>query len=235
MKLTIQRFKKFSQSSDIKADIGKGWCAGVTAVISDRIGAYSLELGGSKAEWLSDAFHQIEEVLDNINQGAVRNEAQLAQGWMGRVADQNDVCGSIHTDEFDGRPCKILLSTGGWIPALGYIGHAFINWNVNHIGLLLRAGNHMIIMDPNYGAGLFSIDDNQTLTLDNLTKAIRQLAWKHSYNLYYFSTTYAIRVIDQDAYGLRFSRDTEEKADRLKQMSQEMFGSRMQFGKTQTF
>lgn len=216
MKLVRRQFKAFSQGSDINADINQGWCAGVTALVSEEAGSYSIEQGLTTGQWAQNAYERISAALDNINSQASLSATGALQRHLGKVKDEKDVCGKIHEADFNGRGCKILLSATGWLPLVGYISYVWNSkWVVNHIGYLVRAGNSMLIFDPNYGLGLFEITDKQPLTLKDLTNAVMNLAWASSVEYYYTSYTTALAVIDEDSMGARFSYDMIHQVDEL--------------------
>jgi hypothetical protein len=173
--------------------------------------------------WVQHTFQTISALLDNINRKAITVVTQDLQKMLGSVDMRTveNVCGKIHQADFNGRECKVLLSTTGWVPLVGYISYVWQSeWVVNHVGYLVRAGTHMLLFDPNYGLGLFQITDDQPLTLKNLTDAVRGLAWAHSVSAYYLSTTAAIAVIDEDSLRLRVSHSLEEKVRSLSEMAQ---------------
>lgn len=229
MRLVRLQFKKFSQLSDIKADIQQGWCAGVTALVSHHAGAYSPEDGVGDRQWALNAFTTISTVLDNINNKSVTVTTENLQQYLGTVDMRTveNVCGSIHSAEYNGRGCKVLLSVSAWVPLLGHAYCLWDNkWPVNHVGYLARVGNYMLLFDPNYGLGLFQITDTQPLTLSELTSAVMDLAWAGSAWNYYMSYTSAIAVIDEDALRLRISntmlrqvRELSEAASRFEMRS----------------
>lgn len=220
MRLVRLQFKSFSQGSDIKADIRQGWCAGVTALVSHTAGSPSVEDGLDDQAWAIQAFKKIGAVLDGINNKSVLITTESLQGLLGKVKTKEDVCGKIHQATFNGRECKVLMSTTFWVPLLGYVSYAWQSkWVINHVGYLIRSGSYMLIFDPNYGLGLFQITDSQPLTLTNLTNAIMGLAWAQSAASYYLSTTAAVAVIDEDSLGLRISDSMEQKARELSEMA----------------
>jgi hypothetical protein len=206
MKLVCLHFKAFAQSSDIKADIKQGWCAGITALVSATAGSHSIEDGLSDEAWALAAFKRIGRKLDGINSKSNISAAESLQLHLGKVdmKSVDDVCGEIHNPSFDGRECKVLLSLSSWVPLIGYASYVWNSkWVVNHIGYIIRTGKYMLIFDPNYGLGMFEITDSQPLTLKDLTNAVMGLAWSGSAADYYFSYTAAIAVVDEDFLGLR--------------------------------
>ncbi|HEX8411619.1 MAG TPA: hypothetical protein VF883_22400 [Thermoanaerobaculia bacterium] len=221
MRLVRLQFKAFSQGTDITADIRQGWCAGVTSLVSNAGGSYSVESGQTRTDWIQQAYRQISALLDRINNHAVTVAAKSLQNLLGRVDMRSveNVCVNIHQDRFDGRECKVLLSATSWVPVVGYVSYVWQSeWVVNHAGYLVRAGNHMLIFDPNYGLGLFQITDNQPLTLKKLTDAIMGLAWASGYLTYYMSTTAAVAVVDEDGFGVRISANMEDQVRALSDM-----------------
>lgn len=227
MKLTLEKFHKFSQGENIKADIKGGWCAGVTGLVSEGIGSYSLEDGYDSAEqWLTqNAFERAKGILDRINDRT--QITQTLQSYLGRVSNERDVTHEIHLDKFDGRTCKVLMSVAGWIPVLStpinftlavgdYIFKTkYSKWHTNHVGVIVRGGTRLMLLEPNYGLGLFKINDTAALTLANITTAIATLAWQHSYSSYYGSCSMAIATLDESGLRGRVELDLLERAQAL--------------------
>jgi hypothetical protein len=215
MKLTLSKSQAFSQGKNIEANIKGGWCAGITAVVSRKVGDHSLEIGLSTQDWVEGfAYDKVISTLKNIN--SISDETHKLQIFLGKVKDKSDVCSDIHTDDYDGRSCKILLSLCSWLPIVGYASYVWNRkWIVNHIGLVVRGGNSLLIFDPNYGVGLFSISDNQPLSLSDLTKAIGELAWLQSAEAYYLSYTTATAVIDAGPLDLRTSIAMKKRIESL--------------------
>lgn len=224
MKLVLEQFVAFSQGTSIKADIKGGWCAGVTALVSNAVGGYSPEVGyGDSEQWLlKHAFEQAKLTLAGINSSLKITES--LQSMLGKIKDKHDVCGSLHLPKFDGRGCKVLLSLANWVPLFGYVSYAWQSkWLTNHIGYILRGGTKLMIFEPNYGIGIFAIQDDKALTLNEITKAIGTLAWSNSAAYYCLSYTVATTVIDEDALGMRVSHDLLDRARSLVEESKQFF------------
>ncbi|MBX8592986.1 hypothetical protein K5D56_26820, partial [Pseudomonas cichorii] len=146
MKLTLEKFHKFSQGENIKADLKGGWCAGVTGLVSNEIGSFNLEDGYANAEkWLiQSAFERAKGMVDRINERTQITER--LQSYLGRVSNSRDVTQEIHLDKFNGRTCKVLMSVSDWIPVLSTpinftlaVGDAifktkYSKWQTNHVG-----------------------------------------------------------------------------------------------------
>ncbi|MDP9785156.1 hypothetical protein [Pseudomonas fluorescens] len=223
MKLRITQFAPFDQVKDIKADIKGGWCAGVTAMVGAAVGAYDVEGQPDFGHWVEHvAFVRAKAALLKINSSL--NTAETLQAVLGRYQTTRDVCGDLHKPEYEARGCKVLLSLSGWFPVLGYASYLKNSkWLTNHIGYIIRGGDKLVLFDPNYGIGLFTIEDALPLNLNELTKAIGILAWKSGLSSYLLSYTAAISVVDEDPLQLRLSNDTEQKARALRELSGRFF------------
>jgi hypothetical protein len=196
MRLRLIKSRAFSQSSDIPADIKNGWCAGVTAMVGKAVGDWGIESGLPAGRWVEEnAYWAVEKVLDGI--GSHLKTTETLQAYLRRLEQSGDVCADIHRDEFNGRGCKVVMSSCEWIPALGYLSYLRSRtWNSNHIGFLVRGGNRLLLMDPNYGVGVFDVDDT-ALQLNDVTAAIGDLAWANSMAHYFLTSTRATAVIDE--------------------------------------
>jgi len=223
MKLRIIKFAAFDQGKDIKADIKGGWCAGVTAIVSSAVGTYDVEGQPAYGHWIEHtAFEKAKAALLGINSKLQATES--LQAVLGRYQRTPDVCGDLHKPQFEARGCKVLLSLAGWFPVLGYASYLKSSkWLTNHIGYIIRGGDRLVLLDPNYGVGLFAIEDALPLTLSELTKAVGMLAWKSGYSSYLLSYTAAIAVVDEDALQVRLSSATMEKAQALADFSSRFY------------
>jgi hypothetical protein len=175
-------------------------------------------------------YQAISTLLDKINNKSVTVTTERLQNLMGRLdsRDVKNVCGEIHDDSFNGRGCKVLLSTHFWVPVVGWASYVWESkWVINHVGYLVRAGTDMLIFDPNYGLGWFAIRDTQPLTLQDLTTAVMGLAWAAGFWTYYLSTTAAIAVIDEDALGLRPSNSLLEQSRQLSEAAEKFNARRL--------
>ncbi len=226
MRLRITQFAAFDQGKDIKADIKGGWCAGVTAMVSKAVGSYDLEGQPDYAHWIEHtAFKKAKETLSSINSKLEATET--LQAVLGRYQKTKDVCGDLHKPQFEARGCKVLLSLSGWFPLLGYASYLKNSkWLTNHIGYIIKGGDKLVLLDPNYGVGLFTIEDSTPLNLNELSKAIAILAWKSGLSNYLLSYTTAISVVDEDSLQLRLSVDTMQKAQALRELSSSFYTSR---------
>lgn len=211
-------FKAFSQGNDIEADLRGGWCAGLTALASAELGPFDKHQTGEA--WAKTGFKKVSNLLDKkIQQKDIQAQTQTFQRMLEKLDPEiDDVTSDIHSSDFNCRPCKILISACAWVPVLGYLSYAWSRtWKINHVGLIARGGNKLLIFEPNYGVGLFTIGDTKALSLDELTKALHRLAWMNGYGAYYGANVAAMAVIDQDAFKHRFSKkDTNKIEDLLK-------------------
>lgn len=225
MKLKQLQFKTFSQGADIKADIGNGWCAGITGLVSIAAGVRDEEANESFQEWAVAAYGRIGNLLDDIaGKKKIVEAAEGLQIMLRKVADEDNIVGSLHAKEYDGRGCKVLLSTVAWFPVLGYVSYLWKwDWSTNHVGYIARGGKRLIVFDPNYGVGLYSIDDDKPLTIDEVTTVVRELAWSRSAASYYLSNVSAMAVIDEDALRIRPSVATLDKVQRLLEESKKFY------------
>jgi hypothetical protein len=231
MQLTLEAFHAFSQGDDIRADIKGGWCAGMTAQIGLAI-PHKLEGGYTTNEaWLDAAFDsaktRLERLAAELGDSQALGQTHTLQNLLAKANDLPDVCGQIHQPAFNGRQCRVAMSVADWWPAVsGPVNYMLAlgdyvfstkwsKWRANHVGLLARGGNKLLLFDPNYGLGRFRIGDTLPLTLADITKAIATLAWKQSYSAYLGSCTVAIAVFDEDGAGLGVSVAQEEKLQEL--------------------
>lgn len=223
MKLRITQFAPFDQGKDIDADIKGEWCAGVTAMVGVAVGSYDVEEQPDFGHWVEHvAFVRAKAALLKINSSL--NTAETLQAVLGRYEKTRDVCGELHTSKFEVRGCKVLLSLSRWFPVLGYASYLKnAKWLTNHIGYIIRGADKLVLFDPNYGIGLFIIEDALPLNLNELTKAIGILAWKSGLSSYLLSYTAAISVVDEDPLQLRLSNDSEEKARALGEFRSRFF------------
>ena len=231
IKLTLEAFQGFSQGADIDAELKGGWCAGITAAIghaitSDPEGGYT-----TSEDWLVAAYNSARARLVRLA-AEHQHSRELAtvenlQRYLAQAKDREDVCDQIHTPAFDRRQCRVALSVADWVPVIsGPVNYMLALgdyvfktkwslWRTNHVGLLVRGGSKLLLFDPNYGLGRFNIDDDQPLTLADVTKAIATLAWKHSYSAYLGSCTVAIAVLDEDPFAMRPSLNMMSRLDAL--------------------
>jgi hypothetical protein len=226
MKLRITQFAAFDQGKNIKADIKGGWCAGVTAMVSRAVGNYDVEQQPDYAHWIEHtAFKKAKAALEGIN--SKLEVTETLQAMLGKYEKTKDVCGDLHKPQFEARGCKVLLSLSGWFPLLGYASYLKNSkWLTNHIGYIIKGGDKLVLFDPNYGVGLFTIEDLTPLNLNELSKAIAILAWKSGLSNYLLSYTTAISVVDEDSLQLRLSVDMEQKTKALSEAVGSFFTSR---------
>jgi hypothetical protein len=214
MKLTLTAFTAFSQGGDIKADIKGGWCAGLTGLVSEEVGQWDSGLG-SAGDWVANvAYKTVTDTLSKINR--LTDIAESLQGYLRSVQDKIDVSAQIHKSAFNGRGCKVLLCAGRWFPLFGYVSYYWQSkWQTNHVGYIVRGDDKLLLFDPNYGTGVFSITDSAPLTLADVNGAINTLAWKSGFEPYLMSSTVAKAVIDEGGFRTRFSVETMDNLSQL--------------------